>query len=73
MKCRTCGGILRATTTDLPFKVTDRTIVIVKGLPISQCERCAEYLMTDEVFARVETLLSRVDRSAELEIVPFAA
>ena len=29
MTCRICGGILQATTTDLPFKVSDRTIVIL--------------------------------------------
>ncbi len=73
MKCRMCGGILRATTTDLPFKVSERTIVIVKNLPVSQCERCAEYLLADDVFAKVEGQLLRVDRSAELEIIPFAA
>ena len=60
-------------TTDLPFKVTERTIVILKSLPISQCQRCSEYLMEDPVFARVEQLLAKVDTSAELEIIPFAA
>ena len=62
MKCRVCGGMLSATTTDLPFKVSDRTIVILKQLPVAQCERCSEYLIADAVFARVEVLLSKVDR-----------
>jgi YgiT-type zinc finger domain-containing protein len=65
--------MLRATTTDLPFKVSERTIVILKNLPVAQCERCTEYLIADNIFRRVEELLSRVDRSAELEIIPFAA
>ena len=73
MKCRVCGSNLRPSTTDLPFKLRERTIVIVKGLPVLQCERCSEYLMADGVFARVEEMLSKVDQSAELEIVPFAA
>jgi YgiT-type zinc finger domain-containing protein len=73
MKCRVCGGTLRATITDLPFKVSDRTIVILKDLPLKQCEACSEYLIEDAVFARVETLLAGVDVSAELEIIPFAA
>ncbi|HXV60470.1 MAG TPA: YgiT-type zinc finger protein [Vicinamibacteria bacterium] len=73
MKCRTCGSQLEPTTTDLPFKVTERTIVIVKQIPVAQCPRCSEYLIEDSVFARVEELLSRADPSAELEIIRFAA
>lgn len=73
MKCRVCGGRLDPKTTDLPFKVTERTIVILKQLPVFQCERCSEYSIEDSVFARVEELLSRANASAELEIIPFAA
>ena len=73
MKCRVCGGRLDPKTTDLPFKVTERTIVILKKLPVFQCERCSEYSLEDSVFERVEELLSKADISAELEIIPFAA
>ncbi len=73
MKCRVCGSTLRALVTDLPFKVSDQTIVIVKDLPVEQCEACTEYLIADSVFAKVEALLSRVNASVELEIIPFAA
>ena len=73
MKCRVCGSRLQPTTTDLPFKVTERTIVVLKQLPVAQCERCSEYSIEDAVFARVEVLLSKVNTSAELEIIPFAA
>ena len=73
MKCMVCGATLRSTTTDLPLKVSDRTIVVVKKLPVLQCEGCIEYLIEDPVMAKVDELLSRVDRSIELEIVPFAA
>ena len=73
MKCRVCGSKLQPMTTDLPFKVTERTIVILKQLPVAQCERCNEYSIEDSVFARVEELLSKANMSAELEIIPFAA
>jgi YgiT-type zinc finger domain-containing protein len=73
MKCRVCGSALRASVTDLPFKLSERTIVIIKNLPVEQCEARAEYLIADTVFAQVEMLLRRVDTSAELEIIPFAA
>ena len=73
MKCGVCGSTLRATTTDLPFKVGEQTIVILKNLPVSQCRSCREYLIADPVFARVEKLLAGVDTSVELEIIQFAA
>ena len=73
MKCHVCGNALRASITDLPFKVSERTIVILKNLPVEQCEACSEYLIGDTVFAKVEELLSGVDAGVELEIIPFAA
>jgi len=73
MKCRVCGSTLRATTTDLPFKVSDRTIVILRQLPVAQCEACGEYLIADAVLTRIDTLLSTVNTSVELEIIQFAA
>ena len=73
MKCLVCGAALRSITTDLPLKVSDHTIVVVKKLPVMQCDGCVEYLIEDPVMAKVDELLSGVDRSIELKIVPFAA
>jgi YgiT-type zinc finger domain-containing protein len=73
MKCRVCASHLQPMRTDLPFKISERTIVIVKDLPVFQCERCSEYSMDDATFARVEEMLARADQNAELEIVAFAA
>lgn len=56
MKCRVCGGRLEPTTTDLPFKVTERTIVILKRLPVLQCVRCSEYCIEDPVFSKVDLI-----------------
>lgn len=73
MKCALCGTEIRATMTDLPFKVSDTTIVILKGLPVVQCPRCPEYLIEDEVLRRVDEILARVEGWTELEIVRYAA
>jgi YgiT-type zinc finger domain-containing protein len=73
MKCQSCGSVLEPVTTDLPFKVSEKTIVILKALPVLQCRNCAEYLLEDEVLRRVEEIMAGVDRSAELEIRNFAA
>lgn len=73
MRCQNCGSRLRAEVTDLPFKVTDRCIVVIKQVPVLQCDACPEYLLEDHVMAAVDAILARVDQSAELEVVPFAA
>ena len=73
MKCAVCGGELRTGTTDLPFKVSDTSIVILKGLPVVQCVRCPEYLMEDAVLRRVDEILAKVEGGTELEIVRYAA
>lgn len=63
----------QSTVTDLPFKTGEHTIVIVKSLPVLQCDRCSEYALDDPTFARVEQILSRVEDGTELEIISFAA
>jgi len=73
MKCHVCGGEMREGITDLPFKANQKTIVILKDLPIWQCERCIEYLLEDPVMAQVEIMIGKIDKGAELEIVRYAA
>ena len=50
-----------------------RAIVILRALPVLQCEGCTQYLIEDPVFARVEEILDRVGDDAELEVIRFAA
>ena len=73
MKCTVCGSELSATSTDLPFKVRETTIVILKDLPVLQCENCTEYLLQDSVMEKVDEMLARVGSEAELEIIRYAA
>ncbi len=73
MKCAVCGGEFCTATTDLPFKVSDTAIVILKGLPVLQCAGCPEYLIEDEVLRRVDEILAKVEAGTELEIVRYAA
>ena len=35
--------------TDLPFKVSDTSIVILKGLPVLQCDNCRNTCLDDLV------------------------
>lgn len=73
MKCHRCGSDVRSITTDMPFKISDRTIVILKNLPLLQCENCGDFLLEDAVMAQVERLLGQADEGAELQVLRFAA
>ena len=73
MRCTVRGADLRMTQTDLPFKVSDTAVVILKNLPVVQCMKCPEYLIEDAVLRRVDEMLARVDGGAELEIIRYAA
>lgn len=73
MKCHVCGGALQPSVNDMPFKLGPQRIVILKNLPVLQCDHCGEYLLEDGILAAVEGMLARVDKSAELEILRYAA
>ena len=73
MRCTACGAELTAAKTDLPFKIGETSIVILKSLPVLQCLNCPEYLIEDGVLRRVDDILARVDREAEVEIIRYAA
>lgn len=73
MKCTVCGSRMNPITTDLPFKLSAGRIVILKQLPVLQCEACQEYLLEDAVMKRIDEMLARMDGDAELEVIRFAA
>ena len=69
MKCRICGGAMEERVTELPFKIGDTSIVIVRSLPVLQCRQCGETELEGVAMSRVDRLLAVVDRSSELEVV----
>lgn len=73
MKCGVCGANLTPVASDLPFKTSDHTIIILKDVPVLQCGNCGEYLLEDAVMGRVDEILSTVAGAAELEIIRYAA
>ena len=73
MKCRICAGSLESRITDLPFKTSDTSIVIVRPLPVLQCRQCGETELEASAVAKVDQLLAGVDSSAELEVIRYAA
>lgn len=58
---------------DLPFKVADRSTVIINDMPVLECPQCSEIGLEDPVMAEVERLLKAVGEGVRLEIVQYAA
>ena len=73
MKCHICGGEFKAAVTELPFKLSENSIVIVKNLPVWQCRNCREYIIEDKVMKRLDQILKKAGKMTELEVVRFAA
>jgi YgiT-type zinc finger domain-containing protein len=73
MNCHNCGGKLESAITDLPFKISQHSIIIIKELPVLQCQNCNEYLLEDPVMARVDSILNKIDAKVEVEILSYAA
>jgi YgiT-type zinc finger domain-containing protein len=64
---------IKKTITNLPFKLKQGSIIIIKHLPVLQCENCSDYLIEDAVMDKVDKLLTRVDTAVEVEILNYAA
>lgn len=73
MICYNCGGKLEKIITDLPFKIDHHSIIIIKKLPVLQCQNCHEYLIEDPIMEKVDLLLKKMDRNVELEVLSYAA
>jgi len=73
MRCRICGGLLEPRVTDLPFKIGDSRIVILRSLPVLQCRQCRDTELEQATVLRVDELLAAADGSAELEVIRYAA
>jgi len=72
MNCHNYGTKLEKLITNLPFKVNRESIVIIKELPVLQCQNCNEYVIEDEVMEKVDSILDNIDTTAELEVLSYA-
>ena len=70
--CYNCVCIFEKKITSMPFKLNNICIVIIKGLPVLQCDNCNKFVIEDEIMEKVDSILERIDSSAELEILNYA-
>jgi YgiT-type zinc finger domain-containing protein len=62
---------MRRRTTDLPFKRSDRSIIVIKSMPVLRCDNCTEYSVEDPVMATVEQIIDAADEAAELSGITY--
>jgi YgiT-type zinc finger domain-containing protein len=73
MVCCKCGNEMVKRKTDLPFKLADQEIVVVKDVPVFICSSCGEILIEDEVMKKLEIIFTETKGHRELEVVRYAA
>lgn len=73
MKCTQCGALMEARHTDLPFKLGDTTIIVIRSVPVLECRGCTEYLVRDADMQRIEQILERRAMDEQLAVIQFAA
>lgn len=73
MKCLNCGGEFESVITDLPFKTGAHSIIIIKDLPVMQCENCNEFLIEDLVMGKVDRIIDMTEKNVEVEVLRYAA
>ena len=71
MKCHVCGGRLKPSVSDFPFRLSPTTIVVIKRLPTLECADCAELSIEDPIMEKVESLLEQTDESTELAVITY--
>jgi YgiT-type zinc finger domain-containing protein len=72
-RCLVCGGLLERRVTDLPFKIGDSSITILKAMPVLQCRQCGDTELEHETMIQANQILAGVDLSSELKVIGFAA
>ena len=55
MRFRVCGGRQEHRITDMPFKATESSIIIIKALPVLQCRQCGDTELEDQIMAGCKT------------------
>jgi YgiT-type zinc finger domain-containing protein len=64
---------MEPTQTDLPFKLNNRRILVVKDMPVFQCNSCGEFMLSEQVMETLDRLIEATDENTELEIRRYAA
>jgi len=72
MKCHVCGTSMTRGLSDLPFRVNQSVIIILRDLPLMECTECDAYAFEEKVMERVHEIVERLDSPSHLDAVLYA-
>ena len=73
MNCHVCGGQMESSLSDIPFRLSRTSIVVIKRAPALECSNCGELSIEDPVMERIDGLLEQTGDAAELAVVQYTA
>ena len=73
MKCHVCGNSMTRVASDLPFRVNRSVMIILRDLPLMECNECGAYAFEERVMERVHEIVERLKSPSHLEAVLYAA
>lgn len=69
MKCYECGGEVRQTRGTVKMTKKDGSLVIFKGIPLSQCRQCGEQYISGEWSEKIGNMMKNEDELVPQEII----
>ena len=69
MKCFECGGEVIKTRGSVRMTKKDDTLIIFKGIPLSQCSQCGEQYIPGKWAEKIGELMRREDNLIPQEIL----
>jgi YgiT-type zinc finger domain-containing protein len=64
---------MKKRVTDLPFKISDHQIFIVKDVPVFLCGACGEINIENKVMKKLDSIFKITKDHTELQVINYAA
>lgn len=72
MKCHVCGTSMTRVVSELPFRVNQSVMIILRDLPLLECTECGAYAFEEKVMERVHEIVERLHCPSHLDAVLYA-
>jgi YgiT-type zinc finger domain-containing protein len=63
MRCPLCKGeMAKGRKTNLPYELSDESVIIVKNVPAIICSQCGNVFIEADILSKVEKILDKATR-----------
>lgn len=64
MRCPLCKGeMAKKGRTNLPYELSDESIIIVKNVPAIICSQCGDVFIEADILSKVEKILDKASKN----------